>query len=56
MYFYLINNKRPIKSKYPIVDMQELQGKIKNMIVTNVKSISMFSYLYHSIKYEIYGG
>ncbi|SOY31464.1 hypothetical protein AMURIS_04207 [Acetatifactor muris] len=55
MYFYLVNNKGPIKSKYPIMDKQQVQGKVKNMIVTNMKNISILSYVYHSIKYEIYG-
>ena len=55
MYFYLVNNKRPIKTKYPILNNQQAQGKVKNMIVTDVKEISVLSYVYHSIKYEIYG-
>lgn len=55
MYFYLVNNKRPIKSKFPILSKQQAQGKVKNLIVTDVKDISIFSYVYHSIKYEIYG-
>lgn len=55
MYYYLINNKRPIKSKYPIMDNQQAQGKVKNMIVTDVDKISIFFYLYYFVKYEIYG-
>ena len=55
MYFYLVNNKRPIKSKNSIINNQQAQGIVKNMIVTDVKDISILSYLYHSIKYEIYG-
>lgn len=55
MYYYLINNKRPIKSKYPIRNKNQAQGIVKNMIVQDVKIISIFSYLYNSIKYEING-
>lgn len=55
MYYYLINNKRAIKSKYPIRSNIQAQAMVKNMIVTDIKNISIFSYLYHFVKYEIYG-
>lgn len=55
MYFYLINDKRPIRTKYPIRNKQQAQAKVKNMIVNNVKYISMLSYVYYLIKYEIHG-
>lgn len=55
MYFYLINNKRPIRTKSPIRNNQQAQAKVKNMIVNNVKYISMLSYVYYLIKYEIHG-
>lgn len=55
MYYYLINNKRPIKSKYPIRNKNQAQEIVKNMIVQDVKIISIFSYLYNFIKYEING-
>lgn len=55
MYYYLINHKSPMKSKYPIMDNQQAQGKVKNMIVTDVDNISIFSYLYYFVKYEIHG-
>lgn len=55
MYYYLINNRRPIKSKHPIRNKNQVQGIVKNMIVQDVKIISLFSYLYNYIKYEING-
>lgn len=55
MYYYLINHKRPIKSVYPIRSNNQAQAIVKNMIVTDVKSISLLSYFHHFIKYEIHG-
>lgn len=55
MYYYLINNKRPMKSKSPIQNTSHAQKIVHNMIVTDVKYISIFQYLYYFIKYEIYG-
>ena len=55
MYYYLVNNKRPIKSKSPIRNTSQAQKIVHNTIVTDVKYISIFQYLYYFIKYEIYG-
>ena len=55
MYYYLINNRRPIKSKQPIRNKNLAQGFVKNVIVQDMKVISFFSYWYNFIKYEIYG-
>lgn len=55
MYFYLVNNKIPIRTKYSIRNKQQAQAKVKNVIVHNVKYISILSYIYYWIKYEIYG-
>lgn len=55
MYYYLINNRRPIKSKQPIRSKNQAQGLVKNMIVQDVKIIPVLRYLYYTLKYEIYG-
>lgn len=55
MYYYLINNKRPIKSKIQIRNKSQAQNIVNNMIVIDVRFISVFQYLYYFIKYEIYG-
>lgn len=55
MYYYLINNRRPIKSKQLIRNKNLVQGFVKNVIVQDMKLISIFSYWYNFIKYEIYG-
>lgn len=55
MYYILINNKRPIKTKTPIVNNQQAQTLIKNLIVTQIRHISLWQYIYYSIKYELHG-
>lgn len=55
MYYFLINNRRPIKSKTVIRSAKQAQGIVKNTIVKDVKPIALLQYLYYLVRYEVYG-
>ena len=53
MHYYLLNDRRPIKTKAPVQDLQQAQAKARNMIVTKLEAISPLQYLYYAVRYEL---